>query len=85
MQKVVHALNDRFSYFLIFNVAKFFSPHNYQSDDSDQNSNTKLWLKRILLEFQYTEVENDMCKGELLEFMETLLYECENKTMAHMW
>jgi len=85
VQKIVYALNDRFPYLPIFNVAKLFNARNYPSDDSDRNSNTELWLKRILLEFQYTEEENDMCKGELLEFMETLLHECENKTMAHMW
>ena len=62
-----------------------FYPRTYPTDDSDRNSNTKLSLKRILLEFQYTEEEIDMCKGKLLEFMETLLHECENKTMAHMW
>ena len=41
---------------------------NYPSDDFDQITNTKLWLERILLKFQYIEEEIDMCKGQLLEF-----------------
>jgi len=64
-------LNDRFPNLSIFYRAKFSSPHNFPSDDSDRITNTELWLKKILLKFQSTE-ESDMCKGELLEFMETL-------------
>ena len=40
-----------------------------------------MWLKRILLKFQYTKEESDMCRGELLGFMDTLWHECENKTI----
>jgi hypothetical protein len=40
-----------------------------------------LWLKRILLKFQYIEKKNDICKEELLEFTETLSHECENKSI----
>ena len=32
----------------------------------------ELWLERILLKFQYTVEESDMCKGEILEFTKTL-------------
>ena len=45
----------------------------------------ELWLERILLNFQYFEEENDMCKGELLQFTETLRHECENKTIFEAW
>ena len=38
-----------------------------------------------MLKFQYTEEESDMCKREFLEFMETLHYECENKTILEVW
>ena len=62
----------------------FFCPHNYPSNDSDQITNTELWLKRILLKFQCTE-ESDMCKGELLEFTETFRQECENKMICEAW
>ena len=69
VQRVVHALNDRFPYLPIFNAANFFSPHSYPSNDSDRITNDiELWLERILVKFQYI----DMCKWELLEFMETL-------------
>jgi hypothetical protein len=84
VQRVVHALNDRFPDLPIFNAAKLFSPCNYPSDDSDRITNTALWLERILLKFQYIEEEKDMCKGELLEFTETLQHECENKTIFRL-
>ena len=72
MQRVVHALNDRFLDLPEFNVAKFFNPRNYPSNDSNRITITKLWFERTLLKFQYNEEESDMCKGELLEFTETL-------------
>ena len=85
MQRVVHALNDRFLDLSIFKATKIFSPHNHPNDDSDRFTNTKLWLKGQLLKFQYPKEENDTCKGKLLEFTETLWYECENKTIFETW
>ena len=85
MQRVVHALNDRFLDLLVFNVAKLLSPRNYPSDDSVQVTNIELWLERILLKFQYTEEESNMCKGELLEFTKTLQHECKIKPIFEVW
>ena len=62
VQRVGHALNDHISNLPIFNASKFFSPDNYLNNDNDQITNTKLWLKRILLKFQYNEEESDTCK-----------------------
>ena len=84
MQKIVHALSECFLDLPIYNAAKFYNLVII-SYDSDRITNTEMCLTRVLLEFQYTEEESDMCKGELLEFMERLRHECENKTMAHMW
>ena len=78
VQRVVYALNDRFLDLPIFNATKLFSSCNYPSNDYDQITNIELWLERILLKFQYIDEEIDICKGELLEFMETLRHECEN-------
>ena len=39
----------------------------------------------ILLKFQYTEEENNMCEGELLEFTKMLRHECENKKIFEAW
>ena len=36
------------------------------------------------MKFQYTGEKNVMCKGELLEFAETLRHEC-NKTIFEAW
>ena len=54
VQRVVHALNDRFPNHPVFNATKLFCPHNYPSDDSDQITNIELWLDKILLKSQYT-------------------------------
>ena len=80
--KIVNACSK---VFVECNAAKLFNPRDYPSDDNDQITNTELWLERILLKFQYTEEESDMCKGELLEFTETLRHECENKTIFEAW
>ena len=72
MQRVVHAKDDRFQDLPIFNGAQLFNPRKYPSNDNDRATNTELWLERILLKFQYIEEGSDMCKGELLEFIETL-------------
>jgi hypothetical protein len=72
VQRVVHALINHIPYLQVFIAAKFFSPRNYPSADSDQITNTALWLEKILLKFQYTEEENDMCKQKFYEFTETL-------------
>ena len=85
LQKNVYALNDHCPYRPIFNATKIFSPRNYPSDDSDGNANTELELKRVLLKFQYTKEESDMCKGAHMQFMETLQHECENKTILEAW
>jgi hypothetical protein len=45
VQRVVYVLNDHFPYLMVFNATKLFSPRNYSSDDSDQITNTKLWLE----------------------------------------
>jgi hypothetical protein len=59
--------------FVECNTTNFFSPCNLSSNDSDHITNTELWLGRLLLlKSQYIEEENDMCKGELLEFIEAL-------------
>ena len=72
VQKIVHALKDHIPYLQVFTVAKKFSPHNYPSDDSDQITNTELWPEKILLKFQYTEEENDICKAKFSKFTESL-------------
>ena len=85
LQGVTHASYDRFPSLPLFNATKVFSPCNYPSNDSGRITNTELWLERILLKFQYMEEESDMCKGEPLEFTETLQHECENKTIFEAW
>ena len=40
------------------------------------------WLKRLIVKFGLTVVENDASRAELIEFVETLRHECENKKMV---
>jgi len=79
VQRIVHALNERFPNLPVFNATKLFSSCSYSSDDSDRIINTKLWLERILMRFQYIKEESDMYKKNFLEFTEKLRHECENK------
>ena len=81
----VHALNDRFPNLLVLNATKIFNPSNYPSNDSDWITNIELWPKRILLRFQYTKEESDMCKRELSIFTKTFQHECENETIFEVW
>ena len=46
-----------------------------------ESQSIELWLKKILLKFQYTKEESGMCQIELFEFTKTLQHECENKTI----
>ena len=62
VQRDLHALNDHILYLQVFTATKLFNPRNYPNDDSYQITNAELWLKWTLLQFQYTEEENDMCK-----------------------
>ena len=54
---ILCALKDRFLDLLVFKATNVFSLHNYPSDDSDQITNTELWLKRILLKFIHFRFE----------------------------
>ena len=62
VQIVVHALNDHFVDFQNSMQPNFSTIVIIQANDSDQITNTKLWLERIMLKFQSTEEEYDMCK-----------------------
>ena len=50
-----------------FNATKFLNPRHHLSDDGDHITDIELWLKIILLKFQYNVKENEMCKGEILK------------------
>jgi hypothetical protein len=50
VQRVVHALNDRFLNLLVFIAAKLFNPRNYPSDDSDQITNTRIMAQKDIVE-----------------------------------
>jgi hypothetical protein len=61
----------------IFNASKLFNSKHYPYDNDD------MWLDKLLMKFTFLQVKNALCKVELLEFIETLRWECDNKWWNH--
>jgi hypothetical protein len=57
----------------IFNASKLFNSKHYPYDNDDMS------LDKLLMKFTILKVKNLLCKVELLEFVETLRCECDNK------
>ncbi len=57
----------------IFNASKLFNSKHYPYDNDDMS------LDKINNEFTILKLKNALCKVELLEFIETLRCECNNK------
>jgi len=57
----------------IFNASKLFNSKHYPYDNDDMS------LDKLLMKFTILKVKNALCKVELLEFIETLRCECDNK------
>ena len=64
---------------------KLFSPKYYPSDEEVRITMPKQWLERLIIKFRFTVVESDASRAELLEFVETLRHECENKSLYEAW
>jgi hypothetical protein len=43
------------------------------------------WLERLIIKFGSRTIESDASRDELLEFVETLRQECENKSLYEAW
>jgi hypothetical protein len=41
IKKLIDCLNDRFTYFLVYNVAKVFSPYCYFEEEDERDFETK--------------------------------------------
>jgi len=57
MQRIVYALNVNSQTFYYSMQPNFSALIIIQTNGSDRITNTKSWLKRILLKFQYTKEE----------------------------
>ncbi len=57
----------------IFNASKLFNSKHYPYDNDDMSRD------KLLMKFTILKVKNALCKVELLEFIETLRCECDNK------
>jgi hypothetical protein len=85
VQAVVDSLNERFPDLPVFNASKLFSPKYYPSDEEIRITMSEQWLERLIVKFGLTVVESDASRAELLEFVETLRHECENKSLYEAW
>ena len=82
VQAVVDSLNERFLDSPIFNTSILFTPKYDPSDEEVPITISEQWLKRLIIKFGLMAVESDASRVELLEFVETLRHECENKSLC---
>jgi hypothetical protein len=77
-------LNERFLELPIFNTSKLFNPKYYPSDEVHITISQQ-GLERLIINFGLMVVESDVSRAKLLEFVETLRHECENKSLYEAW
>jgi hypothetical protein len=82
---VVDALNNMFPDLDIFNACKLFSPNLYPANDDERTHITEEWLERLFVKFQSLEEEEDWCRGECLEMVETMREMISNKSLFEVW
>ena len=85
VQPIVDSLNEKFHDLPVFNASKLFSPKYYPSDEEVRITMSEQWLERLIIKFRFTAVESDASRAKLLEFVETLRHECENKSLYEAW
>jgi hypothetical protein len=85
VQRVVDALNNMFSNLGIFNACKLFSPNLYPANDNERSHIIEEWLERLFVKFQTFEEEQDRCRGEYLEMVETMREMIPNKSLFEAW
>ena len=85
VQKIIDALNERFSDLPIFNAIKLFNPKYYPADEEDRTRATDVWLERLMEKFVPSENDRDACRAEMLEFVETIRHECPQKSIHEAW
>ena len=81
VQAVVESLNKKFHGSLVFNTSKLFNPKYSPSDEEVHKTMSKQWLTRLIIKFGLMMVESYASRADLLEFVETLRHECENKAL----
>ena len=57
----------------------------HPSDEEVRITMSHQWLKRLIVKFGLTTVENDASRAKLLDFWKTLRHECENKPLYEAW
>jgi hypothetical protein len=79
---VVDALNNMFPDSSIFNACKLFSPNLYPANDDER---TRIIEERLERLFVKTFEEQDRCRGECLEMVETMREMIPNKSLFEAW
>lgn len=78
-------LNKKASWLTCFNASIFLSPKCYPTDEEVNITMVEQWLKKFIKKFGLMLVESDASRANLLEFVETLKHECENKSFYEAW
>jgi hypothetical protein len=69
----------------IFNACKLFSPNLYPANDNERTRILEEWLERLFVNFQTSEEEQDQCRGECLEMVETMRDVIPTKSLFEAW
>ncbi len=73
MQPIVDNLNDFLTFLCLIHLSCLVP--------SIIQHKKKHWLERLTSKFKLLETQRDASRDELLEFVETLRHECENKSL----
>ncbi|KAH7285942.1 hypothetical protein KP509_33G052100 [Ceratopteris richardii] len=85
VQKVIDAINQRFSDIYFFNACKLFSPMHYPNDEIDREKKGILWLSRLLTRMDKHVIDVHGCENEVKVFMDIMYYGCEGMNIKDAW
>ena len=69
----------------MFSMHQTFLVQSILHDEEVCITMSEQWLERLIIKFGLMAVESDASRAELLEFVETLRHECENKSLYEAW
>ena len=85
VQAIEDSLNESVLNLLVLNASKLVSQKYYPSDEEARITMSKQWLEKLFIKSRSTTVESNASRAKLLEFVKTLKYEYENKSLYKAW
>jgi hypothetical protein len=85
VQAIEDSLNESVFYLLVLDTSKLVSRKYCPNDEEVCITMLKQLLEIFFIKFGSTVVESNASRAKLLEFVETLRHECENKSLYKAW